>query len=72
MPYERSLQIELRFAKTLELLSKKRLNAGQLAEELGVSPPTVQRIITTLRQRSHKILAVHDESGWRYELDDQR
>ena len=68
MPYERTLEIEQRFRKAVELMGKKQLNAGQLAEELGVSRPTAQRIITELRRRGHKIRSVRDESGWRYEL----
>jgi len=68
MPYERTRQIEQRFKETVELISKKRLNANQLALELDVSLPTVQRIITELRRRGHKIRSVRDESGWRYEL----
>jgi len=68
MPYERTQQIELRFKETVDLISKKRLNANQLASELDVSLPTVQRIITELRRRGYKIRSVRDESGWRYEL----
>jgi len=72
MPYERSREIELRLARALELISRKRLNAGRLAMELGVSRPTLQRIVSALRRRGHKVRAVRDESGWRYELDGHR
>jgi len=68
MPYERTRQIEQRFQKAIMLISKKQMNARQLALELGVSQPTAQRIITELRNRGHKIRSVRDESGWRYEL----
>ena len=68
MPYERTQLIEQRFVKTVELITNKRLNATQLASELGVSQPTMQRIITELRRRGYKIRSVRDESGWRYEL----
>ncbi|MBU2535411.1 MAG: HTH domain-containing protein [Chloroflexi bacterium] len=68
MPYERTQQIEQRFKEAIELISKKRLNANQLASELDVSLPTVQRIITELRRRGYKIRSVRDELGWRYEL----
>jgi orotate phosphoribosyltransferase-like protein len=40
MTYERSRIIEERFQKALALIKKRRLNAGQLALELGVSRPT--------------------------------
>jgi biotin operon repressor len=68
MTYERTRLIEQRFVKTIELITKKQLNAGQLALELGVSRPTVQRIITELKKRGYAIRSVRDESGWCYEL----
>lgn len=68
MPYERTQQIERRFKETVALISKKRLNANQLALELEVSLPTVQRIVAELRKRGYRIRSVRDESGWRYEL----
>jgi len=68
MPYERTRLIEQRFVKTIELITNKQLNAGQLASELGVSQPTAQRIITELKRRGYAIRSIRDESGWRYEL----
>ena len=70
MPYERTRQIEQRFQKAIMLISKKQMNARQLALELGVSQPTAQRIITELRNRGYQIRSVRDESGWRYKLVD--
>ena len=72
MPYERSRRIEERFRETVSLIKRKHLNAEQLASELGVSRPTVQRIVTELRQRGYAVRSVHDELGWRYELIDKR
>jgi len=68
MPYERSRTIEERFHKTITLIKRNRYNAGQLAIELKISRPTVQRIINELKQRGYSIRSVHDERGWRYEL----
>jgi Mn-dependent DtxR family transcriptional regulator len=68
MPYERTRQIEQRFQKAIMLISKKQINARQLALELRVSQPTAQRIITELRNRGYQIRSIRDESGWRYEL----
>ena len=68
MTYERSRIIEERFQKALALIKKKRLNAGQLALELGVSRPTAHRIITELKRRGYSIRSVHEEHGWSYEL----
>jgi Mn-dependent DtxR family transcriptional regulator len=69
MPYERSRTIEERFQKTLALIEKKRLNAGQLAFELEVSRPTAHRIITELKRRGYSIRSVREEHGWSYELN---
>lgn len=69
MTYERSRIIEERFQKALALIKKKRLNAGQLALELGVSRPTAHRIITELKRRGYYIRSVHEEHGWSYELN---
>jgi Mn-dependent DtxR family transcriptional regulator len=71
MPYERSRIIEDRFEKTLDLIQKKRLNARQLAFELGVSRPTANRIITELKRRGYAIRSVHEEHGWSYELNNR-
>jgi Mn-dependent DtxR family transcriptional regulator len=71
MPYERTQLIEQRFTKTVELITSKQLNAGQLASELGVSQPTAQRIITELKRRGYAIRSVRDDSGWHYELVDR-
>ena len=72
MAYERGRRIEERFQETVTLIKRRHLNAEQLASELGVSRPTVQRIITELRQRGYAVRSVHDELGWRYELTDRR
>jgi biotin operon repressor len=68
MPYERTRQIEQRFQKAIMLIGKKQMNSKQLALELGVSQPTIQRIVSELRNRGFQIRSVRDESGWRYEL----
>ena len=68
MPYERTQQIEQRFVKSIDLIKRDRLNAGQLASALGVSRPTIQRIIAELKRRGYSIRSIRDGSGWRYEL----
>jgi len=68
MPFERTNQIQQRFDRAIELISKTTMNARQLALALGVSRPTVQRIITELKRRGYKIRSVHDDHGWHYEL----
>ena len=69
MHYERSRKIEERFQKTLALIQDRRLNAGQLALELGISRPTAHRIINELKRRGYSIRSVHEEHGWSYELN---
>jgi Mn-dependent DtxR family transcriptional regulator len=71
MPYERSRKIEERFRKTLVLIQDRRLNAGQLASELGVSRPTAHRIINELKRRGYSIRSVHEEHSWSYELNNK-
>jgi len=66
--YERSRLIEKRFQNALALIKDKRLNARQLALELGVSRPTAHRIITELKHRGYAIRSVHEEDGWKYEM----
>jgi len=71
MPYERTQQIEQRFLKAVELIGRERLNAGQLSSVLGVSRPTVQRIIKELKRRGYAVRSIRDDHGWKYELVDR-
>ncbi len=68
MPYERTNQIEQRFQRAIKLITQNSHSARQLAEALGVSRPTVHRIIAELKRRGYVIRAVRDECGWRYEI----
>lgn len=68
MPYERTLQIVQRFQRAIYIIMQNSHNARELAEALGVSQPTVQRIVAELRRRGHVIRSVRDEHGWHYEL----
>jgi Mn-dependent DtxR family transcriptional regulator len=72
MPYERSREIEQRFETTISLIAEKKLNSRELASQLGVSIPTAQRIIAELKRRGYKIRSVRDESGWYYEITENR
>ena len=68
MTYERTQQIEQRFQRAIYIIMQNSHNARELAAALGVSQPTVQRIVAELRRRGYVIRSVRDEHGWRYEL----
>ena len=66
MPFERSLEIEHRLDDVLRLIHTGRFSTPMLAEESGVSIPTISRCVTALRLRGHDIRAEKHEGGWRY------
>ena len=68
MPFERSLEIERRLDEVLRLIRTGRFSTPELAEELGVSIPTISRCVTALRLRGHDIRAEKHEDGWAYRL----
>lgn len=68
MPFERSLEIERRLDEVLRLIRTGRFSTPMLAEEVGVSIPTISRIVAALRERGHNIRAERNDDGWRYVL----
>lgn len=68
MLYERSLEIEKRLDHVLRLVRTGRYSTPKLAEEVGVSIPTISRCVTALRERGHDIRAEKHGNGWRYIL----
>jgi biotin operon repressor len=68
MLYDRSQEIEKRFSEVLRLIQDGCLSTRMLADELGVSVPTVSRLISALRKRGHQIEAVKDGRNWSYKL----
>lgn len=68
MLYQRSLDIERRLQTVLQLIQSGRYSTPDLAEEVGVSIPTISRDVTALRQRGHAILAERQDGAWRYRL----
>jgi predicted DNA-binding transcriptional regulator YafY len=68
MPFERSLEIEQRLDAALRLIRTGGYSTPMLAEELGVSIPTISRIVAALRERGHDIHAERTNAGWRYIL----
>jgi biotin operon repressor len=68
MPFERSLEIERRLDEVLRLIRTGRFSTPKLADEVGVSIPTISRCVTALRERGHDIRAEKHCNGWRYVL----
>jgi biotin operon repressor len=72
MPFERSLKIERRLRLILRLIARGRFSTPMLAEELGVSIPTISRCVTALRVRGYDIRPQKQEDGWGYVLAPSR
>jgi biotin operon repressor len=68
MLYDRSLKIETRLDTVLRLIRTGRYSTPKLAEQLGVSIPTVARCVAALRTRGYDIKAVRQAREWRYVL----
>lgn len=68
MLYERSLGIETRLQTVLKLIETGQYSTPSLAEEVGVSTPTISRDVTALRQRGHAIVAERRDGAWHYRL----
>lgn len=68
MLYQRSLDIERRLAKVLRLIRSGGYSTPMIAEELGISIPTVSRDVTALRERGHNIRSHRKGEGWRFVL----
>ncbi len=67
MPFERSLEIERRLDGVLKLIRTGRFSTPMLATEVGVSIPTISRIVAALRDRGHDIRAERTMGGgWHY------
>lgn len=74
MPFERSQEIERRLSDVLRLIATGQFSTPKLAEEVGVSIPTISRIVAALRERGHRIQAQRHSGGWHYFLptEDER
>jgi predicted DNA-binding transcriptional regulator YafY len=72
MRYQHSLEIHERLESVLELIRAGKYSTPGLAEKVGVSIPTISRIVAALRARGHAIRSERHDGGWRYVLDEQR
>lgn len=68
MVYQQSLEIERRLDRVLSLIRTGRYSTPMMADEIGVSIPTISRCVTALRARGHDIKATKHGNGWRYAL----
>ncbi len=68
MPFERSLEIERRLDKVLNLIRTGGYSTPALAQIVGVSIPTISRCVTALKVRGYQIQAEKRENGWQYVL----
>lgn len=68
MQYQRSLAIEKRLEAILRLIRRGRYSTPRLADEIGVSIPTISRCLEALRDRGHDIVAENHRGAWRFVL----
>ena len=68
MLYQRSYEIECRLGEVLRLIGTGSFSTPKIADELGVSIPTVSRDVLALRQRGFAIHSERTDDGWRYTL----
>ena len=66
MQYERSLEIERRLEQVLQLIKTGQYSTPLLAEEIGVSIPTISRCVCALRERGFDVRSQRHGTSWRY------
>lgn len=69
MRYQLALEIHERIEEVLRLIRTGEYSTPALAEALGVSIPTISRIVAALREQGHNIHSVRTAKGWRYVLE---
>jgi predicted DNA-binding transcriptional regulator YafY len=68
MLYQRSLDIERRLQTVLRLIRLGTFSTPMIADQVGVSIPTVSRDVTALRERGYDIRSERKGEGWRFIL----
>jgi|LSQX01.1.fsa_nt_gb biotin operon repressor len=68
MFFERSRAIERRLEDVLRLIHAGWFSTPMLAEEIGVSVPTISHRISALRERGYDIRAERCGNSWHYTL----
>lgn len=68
MRYEKSLSIQSRHDRLVELIRTGKFSSPDLAQKLGVSEQTIYRDIDFLKQRGFSIRSEKHTDGWAYHL----
>jgi biotin operon repressor len=68
MRYQLALEIRERTEEVFRLIRTGEYSAPALAEAVGISIPTISRIVAALREQGHDIQAERTSKGWRYVL----
>jgi biotin operon repressor len=68
MRYQHSLEVHKRLEAVLQLVRTGRYSTPTIAAMIGVSIPTISRIVAALREQGHQIQAERTRQGWRYVL----
>lgn len=68
MRYQLALEIHERIEEVLRLIKTGEYSTPALAEAVGVSIPTISRIVAALREMGHDIRSEKHGDCWRYIL----
>jgi predicted DNA-binding transcriptional regulator YafY len=68
MRYQQAIEIHRRLETVLRLIGTGKYSTPALAETVGVSVPTISRIVAALRVQGHDIRAERQADGWAYRL----
>ncbi|AMV32138.1 hypothetical protein VN12_08445 [Pirellula sp. SH-Sr6A] len=69
MRYKLASEIHKRIEDVLRLIKTGEYSTPRLAEAVGVSIPSISRIVAALREQGHQIKAERVSSNWRYVLE---
>lgn len=68
MRYQQAIEIHERIETVLRLIETGDYSTPALADEVGVSIPTISRIVAALREQGHEIHSERTSKGWRYTI----
>lgn len=72
MLYDKTFEVEERLKALLLIVKKGGSSAPSIADQLGVSVPTVSRSISVLRRRGFDIRSEKHGHSWRYTIDENK